>query len=226
MDTKYTEIECLKLEIEKRMGKPLKSPTDFNQLSLRLQKELKEEISISTIKRIWGYVEAKHNTRYTTLSILSRFIGYIDWYDFCLSLRRRNIMERDAMPEKQIRTASLKTGDKIELGWAPDCTCEIEYIGDSCFRVEESSNNKLCKGDTFKTLIFNLNKPLYVSELRTRRQQAVYLHNRKGQRTDNSATYNRTVRRQGKITTCKTKPRKSSDCITRTYKRLIRSEPL
>lgn len=74
-------------------------------------------------------------------------------------------MERDAMPEKQIRTASLKTGDKIELGWAPDCTCEIEYIGDSCFRVEESSNNKLCKGDTFKTLIFNLNKPLYVSEL-------------------------------------------------------------
>lgn len=31
MDTKYTEIECLKLEIEKRMGKPLKSPTDFNQ---------------------------------------------------------------------------------------------------------------------------------------------------------------------------------------------------
>ena len=127
MDTKYTEIECLKLEIEKRMGKPLKSPTDFNQLSLRLQKELKEEISISTIKRIWGYVEAKHNTRYTTLSILSRFIGYIDWYDFCLSLRRRNIMERDAMPEKQIRTASLKTGDKIELGWAPDCTCEIEY---------------------------------------------------------------------------------------------------
>ena len=40
MDTKYTEIECLKLEIEKRMGKPLKSPTDFNQLSLRLQKEL------------------------------------------------------------------------------------------------------------------------------------------------------------------------------------------
>lgn len=44
MDTKYTEIECLKLEIEKRMGKPLKSPTDFNQLSLRLQKELKEEI--------------------------------------------------------------------------------------------------------------------------------------------------------------------------------------
>ena len=165
MDTKYTEIECLKLEIEKRMGKPLKSPTDFNQLSLRLQKELKEEISISTIKRIWGYVEAKHNTRYNTLSILSRFIGYIDWYDFCLSLRRRNIMERDAMPEKQIRTASLKTGDKIELGWAPDCTCEIEYIGDSCFRVEESSNNKLCKGDTFKTLIFNLNKPLYVSEL-------------------------------------------------------------
>ncbi len=44
MDTKYTEIECLKLEIEKRMGKPLKSPTDFNQLSLRLQKELKEDV--------------------------------------------------------------------------------------------------------------------------------------------------------------------------------------
>lgn len=143
----------------------MKSPTDFNQLSLRLQKELKEEISISTIKRIWGYVEAKHNTRYTTLSILSRFIGYTDWYDFCLSLRRRNIMEYDSIPEKQIRTSSLKHGDKIELGWAPDCKCEIEYIGDNSFRVEESTSSKLHKGDTFKTLIFNLNKPLYVSEL-------------------------------------------------------------
>lgn len=112
MDTKYTEIECLKLEIEKRMGKPLKSPTDFNQLSLRLQKELKEEISISTIKRIWGYVEAKHNTRYTTLSILSRFIGYIDWYDFCLSLRRRNIMERDAMPKNRSAQQALRRATK------------------------------------------------------------------------------------------------------------------
>lgn len=165
MDTKYTEIECLKLEIEKRMGKPLRSPTDFNQLSLRLQKELKEEISISTIKRIWGYVETKHNTRYTTLSILSRFVGCTDWYDFRLSLRRRNIMEPDSIPEEQIRTACLRTGDKIELGWEPGCTCEIEYIGNNCFRVKESANNILRKDDTFKALIFNLNQPLYVSEL-------------------------------------------------------------
>ena len=187
----------------------MKSPPDFNQLSLRLQKELKEEISISTIKRIWGYVEAKHNTRYTTLSILSRFIGYIDWYDFCLSLRRRNIMERDAMPEKQIRTASLKTGDKIELlprgGIVKQQTLQRRHYQDTYIQSEQTAVRV---------------------GTRTRRQQAVYLHNRKGQRTDNPATYNRTVRRQGKITTCKSKPRKSSDCITRTYKRLIRSEPL
>lgn len=165
MYTYYAEIESLKLEIEDKMKRPLRSPTDFNQLSLSLQKELKEEISVSTIKRLWGYVEACHHTRYTTLSILSRFLGYADWYDYCLSLRRRNMVEPISLSEKQIRTSCLRPGDKIEIAWEPDCRCLIEYTGNQRFRIEESSGNRLCKGDTFKAMIFNLNRPLYISEL-------------------------------------------------------------
>ena len=74
-------IFLLKKEVENKMGFSLKAPTNFDALISRVLKETGETLSISTIKRLWGYVSQSSTPRLSTLSILSRFVGYRDFDD-------------------------------------------------------------------------------------------------------------------------------------------------
>ena len=49
-------IGLLKTKVEEKMGRSLVTPTDFNRLSLQMQQEMGESISVSTVKRVWNYV--------------------------------------------------------------------------------------------------------------------------------------------------------------------------
>ena len=67
----------------KKIQKKLLTPSDFDLLAASIAKESHDRISLSTLKRVWGYVNNKHRLRNETLSILARFVGYNDWTDFC-----------------------------------------------------------------------------------------------------------------------------------------------
>lgn len=69
-------------EVEQRMGKKLRTPGDFDEMLLRMRMTTGDSLSLSTIKRVWGYVRSNSNTRLHTLSVLARFAGYEDWDDF------------------------------------------------------------------------------------------------------------------------------------------------
>ncbi|MDO4159585.1 MAG: hypothetical protein Q4D41_03920 [Prevotellaceae bacterium] len=156
MNRHNAEIELLRIEVENKLGKPLKSPTDFNQLSLCLQKEIKEDISISTIKRLWGYADANHRTSYTTLSILSRFLGYSDWEDYCMALRLRIMAEDYSKDENgHILTFCLKSGDLIEVTGENNYKCVIEYIGGNSFRMDKESERAIRKDELFYVKTFD-----------------------------------------------------------------------
>jgi hypothetical protein len=71
--------------IEKKVGRSMRTPRDFDFLSMRIFYDTGMQISVSTLKRTWGYV-GKNNAmarRETTLNILARFVGYMDWGTFC-----------------------------------------------------------------------------------------------------------------------------------------------
>lgn len=83
-----TELERLKREVELKLGKPLKTPNDFNELALKIKRTTGRDLSLSTIKRLWGYVHNAHTPRPTTLSVIARFVGYADWNAFMNSEER------------------------------------------------------------------------------------------------------------------------------------------
>ena len=55
MDT-LKDIEKLKQAIEKKAGRTMRSPVDFDRLSYLIHENIREQISPSTLKRLWGYL--------------------------------------------------------------------------------------------------------------------------------------------------------------------------
>lgn len=164
--TNNIEITTLLSSIEERLGRPVKSPTDFDLLSLRISETISEHISSTTLKRLYGYISTDHTPRYSTLSTLSRFVGYSDWDDFRHRGLNNPSAESGFLSCKQIDTCNLKIGDRIELCWRPNRRCVIIYNGNNCFTIEEAYRTKIVPGDTFTALSFMLGHPLYISDLK------------------------------------------------------------
>ncbi|MBQ4499087.1 MAG: hypothetical protein II985_02485 [Alistipes sp.] len=76
-------IELLKAEVLRRFGRTLDAPTDYDQLSLDVSEVTGDSLSVSTLKRLYGYDKRSTMPRPSTLSTLSRYVGYAGWSDFC-----------------------------------------------------------------------------------------------------------------------------------------------
>lgn len=87
------EIQSLRRDIEQRMGVALQSPADFEHLIQQIWDKQHSVLSLSTIKRIWGYVQSNSAPRLSTLNTLSQFLDYADW-NACQQLQ--NLWESQA----------------------------------------------------------------------------------------------------------------------------------
>ena len=113
-------IECLKNDIEKKVGRSIKSPVDFNFLSNRIMAELSETLSASTLQRLWNYVATQSSPRLSTLSLLSRFMGFSCWDSYVVNLLRTSVIESDYITTQLIRAHDLSSGDVLRIGWRSD----------------------------------------------------------------------------------------------------------
>lgn len=157
-------IEDLKKECEKVLGKTIVSPTNFDDLSLNIKRTTGRSVSVSTLKRIWGYVSYPHKPSNEILSILSVYVGYRDWHDFHNAEAITN--SSDFLGQDIIKSADLKEGVRIRIRWKPDRLCILEYQGESEFKVIESQNSKLIKGDIFSCSVLAKGEPLICHEVR------------------------------------------------------------
>ncbi len=159
------EIETLIRLIEKRLNHVLKTPRDFDELSLEIKIRQNETISISTIKRILGYVSDKHRPSHTTLSVLARFVGCRDWAHFKQCLTENSAVTRLQPSGKLVQSSTLAPGDEVELHWEPHSHCRLTYEGYLLYRVAESANCCLTPGDTFKTQAIVEGQPIIATDV-------------------------------------------------------------
>ena len=78
MNKSAPEIRSLRNEIEHNVKRKMRTPADFEFLAGAVWERLHETISPTTLKRIWGYIEGVDATRWSTLGLLTRFLGYAD----------------------------------------------------------------------------------------------------------------------------------------------------
>ncbi len=71
--------------IEQATGLKMSTSKDFEVLSEHIFEKTHQTVSPNTLKRLWGYLPDATTPRISTLNILTTFLGYQSWDDFCQS---------------------------------------------------------------------------------------------------------------------------------------------
>ena len=150
----------LRDEVTEKVNRTMESPTDFNYLSAQVKIETDEDLSSSTLKRFFGYIPKNGTPSRTTLCILSRYLGYKGWNDFC-----QDMSESDFIADDCIITSDLTKDDIVHFEWAPDRVYEAKYLGNGRYEVTVAQNGTLGVGDKFSASGFTLNHPLYMNKI-------------------------------------------------------------
>ena len=166
MEIDRPEIYELRLRIEASIKRKIETPADFDFLRGIIWERTHEQISTSTLKRLWGYVDGIDNARNSTLNVLSKALGYENWDAFILKLKSENMDNSDLVMSESVSSGDLKIGDMLMIAWQPNRVCRLKYLGDNQFEVMESQNSKLKVGDTFRCGLFILGEPVYINDLR------------------------------------------------------------
>ena len=165
MNKHAPEILALRQDIEYEVKRRIKTPYDFEFLAGVVWERLHENISPTTLKRLWGYIDGADTTRRTTLCLLSRFLGYTDWETYMAALAQRNDEESAVFVGEGVRSGDLQPGQSVEVTWLPNRRCVFRYEGTNRFTVTEAQNAKLHVGDRFEAACFLLGKPMYLDNL-------------------------------------------------------------
>ncbi len=168
------EIKELRKAVDVKFGKTPVTPTDFTLLSKAIEHSTGIPISVSTLKRMWGYVKGYGNTRKFTYDLLSRYAGVESWESFLQKLNDDG-SQSNFYGAEILRSNSLTVGDCVEVTWQPNRHCKFRYLGDNRFVVERSENAKIDVGDQFECEMFRAGQPLYLDDVCHKGSLAAYV---------------------------------------------------
>lgn len=103
VENRAEHIERLKRAVITAFGQTLDAPTDYERLSADIRLKTGELISVSTLKRLFGYIKPGTIPRPSTLSVLARYVGSTGWSDFCSGCPEEAGYERHQAPTKAVR---------------------------------------------------------------------------------------------------------------------------
>lgn len=164
-DRQIPEMNYLMSLVEKKFRKGVRTSTDFYLLAQEIESETRENVSASTLKRMWGYVNMTPVPRQTTLDVLAKYIGKKDYRTFCEDLKNSEAFHSRFFTADFINSCDLKPATCVEIGWDPNRKVTLKYLGDSQFEVESACNSKLLPGDRFEATSFIKGYPLYISRI-------------------------------------------------------------
>ena len=165
MKRNFPELAYLMEKVEEKFGRKPVTSSDFDNLSSSVDSLTGQHISTSTLKRMWGYVKLAPVPRQTTLIILSQYVGYESYQDFCKALRSSDVFSSLFFSAETLVAEDLNEGDEVTIGWAPDRMVVIRYSGSQRFEVLDGGTSHLCKGDSFSKSEFILGEPLYIGRI-------------------------------------------------------------
>lgn len=157
-------IPILKKRIEEKFGSEVKYSFECDSLQKSIREETGQILSLTTLKRIMGFVSNPHLPRRSTLDILAQYIGFPDF----------TVFEKETFPGnhsseftsmESVDCSQLKSGDTILIRYNPDRRMKLIYEGDGWFEVAESINGKLKPGDRLKISQIVIGFRLFVSDV-------------------------------------------------------------
>lgn len=156
-------IILLKREVAGQYGQVLRTTNDFDRLRDDIIATTSQSISLSTLKRLWGYVEGWQVPRRGTLDVLARYLGYSSFEAFVDTHNVNSRVESDFPEAITMYAHEIPTGTDIELLWLPDRVVRLRHKGNGVFIVTANSGSKLRKGWLLSAQCFVSGQPLYAT---------------------------------------------------------------
>lgn len=169
--TKYSQelIATLRSEVENVVNRRIVSPADFDFLSQAILRSVRQPISPTTLKRIWGYVKdvgSAYNPERFTLCILAVFVGYRDIEDFIENFNSEDTtVQSGNFFGETISSDEIADHAFVELRWPPDRVCVLTRKEGNVFDVIHSKNSKLRTGDVVEFTSLTQNAPAFFSKV-------------------------------------------------------------
>lgn len=152
----YTDnaIEKLCKTVEKALDREMRTPKDFSFLADSIFEKMHETVSPTTLKRMWGYLSEPVTPRLSTLDILSQFVGYSSWKDFCMTEMPEMMAEQNEVG-RQAQRAGKQEGHAVKMKYLFLALALILVVAGSLiygtYRSQTPSYYVLKKGQKFKT---------------------------------------------------------------------------
>ena len=153
----------IKQLLKEKSGHEIRLSHDCELLALDIESVTSEHIGVNTIKRLLGFIADERTTRTSTLDVIAHYLGFANWED--LRLADENYSNSAFDDRDEFLAGSLEIGQKVIISYPPNRTIIIENLGDNHFRVIESENSKLLKGDLLTLTHIIRHYPLLVSEV-------------------------------------------------------------
>lgn len=124
----------LKSLVRTKFAKPLNSQKSFEELA-----EI-TTVSAQTLRRFFGKIEQNNKTSTTTLSIISKYVGFQDWTNFLLNFENeRTISERDKIAIENM-SVFFKNGEKYNTDYFQK-TIIVDTLNDYAKTIYASKEN-------------------------------------------------------------------------------------
>lgn len=140
-------LPLLLQEVERQFNISPRTPSHFEELAEKISAKAGEPLSLSTVKRLWGYVERGRKPHQSTLNVLAHAVGYADFTAFCAAAGMQASLESSHFTAAAaLDSDTLTPGQKLIINWFPDRELRIRYLEGQNFEIEESVNSKLRPG--------------------------------------------------------------------------------
>lgn len=162
---KFPEVDILLDRLRDKFKRGDYTTNDYKALAVAIADSGAGYISVSTLKRIFGYVKDSHKPTITTLDIIARYVGYGCYEDFYNAELETTVVSSAFLADNQIWSRDLQPNDMLEVGWAPNRYLQLKYLDKDTYQVVLANNSKLQVGDIFRVVIFVLGEPLYIDAI-------------------------------------------------------------
>ena len=117
---------------------------DFKVLTELIDKETGRTIGLTTIKRLFGYIDDDRKTSQYTLNTLALYLGFNDWKEYSKDLDSDWNFDTD-----KVLIAEQTTGEKIHVKYLDRIISFVvtEYDNQKVLRVEKAENSSLKVND-------------------------------------------------------------------------------
>ena len=155
----------LKEMVEEKFGEFILYSFQCYALQKSIQEATGDLLSVSTLKRIFGFAASNHLPRLSTLDILASYVGYPN-FGVLEKDTNEGLTTSEFVQVEAVAAESISHGSIVRLIYAPGRSLTLKYEGDEWFEVKKVSGGKLRIGDMLRIGQIVLNFQLIVSDVK------------------------------------------------------------